>query len=209
MCHTPGRGLLFGAELKLLLLLLLPAFGPAGATLLPLLPVLLSLPWFLLSGLLLLLLPLGARWLLCCCWRWPLPRLTGLPRACSCCYPCCCFHRQSCVACQCQCCCCLLCPEACQLGTECTSCSRCHYCCGRWGLLADRAGVAGDTTSCWQPQLATPCGSFATACCCLNYSRKCTEICCDTNGHGAKQGNLAAPAAAAAAVVAVAAVRVL
>jgi hypothetical protein len=84
-CATPGRGLLLGAELKLLLLL--PAFGPARATLLPLPPVLLSLPWFLLGGLLapLPLLLLGARWLLCCCWRWPLPRLEDLPRACSCC----------------------------------------------------------------------------------------------------------------------------
>jgi hypothetical protein len=86
-CYTPGRGLLLGAELKLLLLLLLPAVRPAGAMLLPLLPVLPSLLWFLLGGLLLLLplLLLCARWLLCCCWRWPLPRLEGLPRACSCC----------------------------------------------------------------------------------------------------------------------------
>jgi hypothetical protein len=84
-CYTPGRGLLLGGELKLLLLLL-PAFRPASAMLLPLLPVLSSLLWYLLGGLLLLpLLLLCARWLLCCCWRWPLPRLEGLPRACSCC----------------------------------------------------------------------------------------------------------------------------
>jgi hypothetical protein len=73
----PGSGLLLGADVKPLLLLLL-ALELAGALLLPLL----SLPGYPLEPLLLLLLlllPGATLWLVCCC-CWPLPRLAALPR---------------------------------------------------------------------------------------------------------------------------------